>query len=181
MERRRNEEERGKCRQKEKNYKTEWGRRENREKELRTGDSLLIINNLDKQLHLLSVGIGRDRTRTRHIQSFAFAFVLFFDTVNLPLPILQLIDKRARGTFIRFVGRARVKCSVRMAIPETNRTGIYSKVETTVSCNTTPSRHNRNQKTKDTKMRMKREWRIMKNKLRFVNETKGETFESKRQ
>ncbi len=43
----------------------EWGRRENREKELRPDDSLLIINNLDKQLHLLarleSVAIGYEQ------------------------------------------------------------------------------------------------------------------------
>jgi hypothetical protein len=38
-----------------------------------------------------------------------------------------------------------------MAIPETNRTRIYSKVETMVGYNTTPSRHNRSRKQKTRK------------------------------
>lgn len=49
--------------------KRKGGRRENGEKELRTGDSLLIINNLDKQLHLCSrlesVGIELELVKFR--------------------------------------------------------------------------------------------------------------------
>jgi hypothetical protein len=62
--------------------KRKGGRRENGEKELRTGDSLLIINNLDKQLHLCSrlesVGIELVTFRPLHLHWYYFSTQLIY-------------------------------------------------------------------------------------------------------